>query len=96
MLKMKHKFTSIFLLVIFSFMSSYFLVLQIYEHRSTFALLESLKLKKEELSFQSNILIEEVQFSKNQISLRKYATESLGMRTPNLDERVYLTGGVEK
>ena len=77
-------------------MSSYFLVLQIYEHRSTFALLESLKLKKEELSFQSNILIEEVQFSKNQISLRKYATESLGMRTPNLDERVYLTGGVEK
>mgnify|MGYP001171703436 CR=1 FL=1 len=96
MLKLKYKFTSILLMVIFSFISSYLLVLQTYEHRSTFALLESLKLEKEELSFQSNILIEEVQFSKNQISLRKYAVESLGMRTPTFDERVYLTGRIEK
>tara|TARA_B100002051_G_scaffold239974_1_gene243600 strand:+ start:801 stop:1007 length:207 start_codon:yes stop_codon:yes gene_type:complete len=63
--------------------------LQTYDYRSSFSSLESLKLEKEELSFQSNILLEEVKFSKNQISLRKFASENLGMILPH-HERVYL------
>ena len=60
MLNIKHKLISISLLVSISFLSSYKLVLQTYEHRTLFAELENLRLEKEELSFQSNILIEEV------------------------------------
>ena len=73
-----------------SFFSSYKLVMQTYEHRSTFADLEKLKLENEELSFQSNILIEEVKYFNNHISLRKYASENLGMVTPDLKDRVFL------
>ena len=73
-----------------SFFSSYQLVTQTYEHRSTFADLEKLKLENEELSFQSNILIEEVKYFNNQISLRKYSVENLGMVTPDLKNRVFL------
>ena len=64
--------------------------MQTYEHRSTFADLEKLKLENEELSFQSNILIEEVKYFNNHISLRKYASENLGMVTPDLKDRVFL------
>ena len=73
-----------------SFFSCCQLVIQTYEHRNTFANLEKLKLKNEELSFQSNILIEEVKYFNNQISLRKYASENLGMVTPDLKDRVFL------
>jgi cell division protein FtsL len=66
-------------------------VLQIYEHRSSFAALENLKLQKEELSFQSNILIEEVKYFNNHISLRKYASENLGMIMPSNQERVFIS-----
>ncbi|MFL2707169.1 MAG: cell division protein FtsL [Gammaproteobacteria bacterium] len=74
----------------FSFFSCYQLVMQTYEHRSTFAHLEKLKLENEELSFQSNILIEEVKYFNNHISLRKYASENLGMVTPDLKDRVFI------
>jgi len=73
-----------------SFFSCCQLVIQTYEHRNTFANLEKLKLKNEELSFQSNILIEEVKYFNNHISLRKYALENLGMVTPDLKNRVFL------
>ena len=73
-----------------SFVSCNQLVMQTYEHRSTFADLEKLKLENEELSFQSNILIEEVKYFNNHISLRKYASENLGMVTPDLKDRVFL------
>ena len=36
--------------------------------------------------------MEEVKFINNQVSLRKYATESLGMIMPN-DQRIYLPRG---
>ena len=71
MLSYRLTFILISSLALLAFVSSYKLVLQIYDHRDTFSNLETLKLKKEELSFQSNILIEEVQYYKNQISLRK-------------------------
>ena len=74
------------------FLSSYQLVLQTYEYRSAFAELEQLKIQKQELSSKTNILMEEVKFINNQVSLRKYATESLGMIMPN-DQRIYLPRG---
>ena len=96
MLNIKYKLISISLLVSISFLSSYKLVLQTYEHRTIFAELENLRLEKEELSFQSNILIEEVKYYKNHISLRKYASEKLGMVIPKDKDRVYLTRRIDK
>ena len=96
MLNFKYKLISVFLLVSISFLSSYKLILQTYEHRALFAELENLRLEKEELSFQSNILIEEVKYYKNHISLRKYASEKLGMVIPKDRDRVYLTRRIDK
>ena len=96
MLNFKYKLISVFLLVSISFLSSYKLILQTYEHRALFAELENLRLEKEELSFQSNILIEEVKYYKNHISLRKYASEKLGMIIPKDKDRVYLTKRIDK
>ena len=95
MLSYRLTFTLISSLAILSFVSSYKLVLQIYDHRDTFSNLETLKLKKEELSFQSNILIEEVQYYKNQISLRKFASENLGMIIPDNQQRVYISRRID-
>ncbi len=91
MLSYKLTFILISLLALLAFVSSYKLVLQVYDHRDTFSNLETLKLKKEELSFQSNILIEEVQYYKNQISLRKFASENLGMINPDNQQIVYVS-----
>ena len=95
MLSYKLTFILISLLALLAFVSSYKLVLQIYDHRDTFSNLETLKLKKEELSFQSNILIEEVQYYKNQISLRKFASENLGMIIPDNQQRVYFSRRID-
>ena len=95
MLSYRLTFILISLLALLAFVSSYKLVLQIYDHRDTFSNLETLKLKKEELSFQSNILIEEVQYFKNQISLRKFASENLGMIIPDNQQRVYVSRRID-
>ena len=94
MLKDHFKFLSLSFLVLILFASSLLLVLQTYDYRSSFSSLENLKLEKEELSFQSNILLEEVKFSNNQISLRKFSSENLGMVLPD-HERVYLERRVD-
>ena len=95
MLSYRLTFILISLLALLAFVSSYKLILQIYDHRNTFSNLETLKLKKEELSFQSNILIEEVQYYKNQISLRKFASENLGMIIPDNQQRVYISRRID-
>lgn len=95
MLSYRLTFILISLLALLAFVSSYKLVLQIYDHRDTFSNLETLKLKKEGLSFQSNILIEEVQYYKNQISLRKFASENLGMIIPDNQQRVYVSRRID-
>ena len=95
MLSYRLTFILISLLALLAFVSSYKLVLQIFDHRDTFSNLETLKLKKEELSFQSNILIEEVQYYKNQISLRKFASENLGMIIPDNQQRVYVSRRID-
>ena len=94
MLRDHFKLLSLSFLILILFASSLLLVLQTYEYRSSFSSLENLKLEKEELSFQSNILLEEVKFSNNQISLRKLASENLGMVLPD-HERVYLERRVD-
>ena len=81
------------LLFAFSFTSSLALVLQTYEYRNSFSTLEKLKMEKEELYFTSSVLIEEVEYYKNNISLREVALNSLGMRLPANEERVIVTKG---
>lgn len=90
MLSVRNKIILISFLIASSFLSTFKLLLQTYDHRSTFANLENMKLEKEELSFQSNILLEEVKYFKNQISLRKFASENLGMIIPNNKESTFL------
>ena len=90
MLRNQNKIFIISLLIATSFISSYKLLIQTYDHRTAFAQLEKLTLEKEDLSFQSNILIEEVKYFNNHISLRKYASENLGMVTPDLKDRVFV------
>ena len=81
------------LLFIISFTSSLALVLQTYDYRNSFSALDKLKMEKEELYFKSSILIEEVEYYKNHISLREVALNSLGMRLPSSKERVLVTKG---
>ena len=81
------------LLFVISFASSLVLVLQTYEFRNSFSTLDQLKVEKDELYFKSSILIEEVEYYKNHISLREVALNSLGMRLPVNKERVIVTKG---
>ena len=81
------------LLFVISFTSSLALVLQTYEYRISFSALDKLKMEKEELYFKSSILIEEVEYYKNHISLREVALNSIGVRLPVDKERVVLTKG---
>ncbi len=96
MLNAKSKIIVISSLVIASFLSTYKMILQTHDHRDAFASLESIRLEREELSFQSNILIEEVKYFKNQISLRKFASDNLGMIIPSNKERKYLERSLKK
>jgi len=96
MLNAKSKIIVISFLVIASFLSTYKMILQTHDHRETFAALESIRLEREELSFQSNILIEEVKYFKNQISLRRFASDNLGMIIPSSKERKYLVRSLKK
>ena len=80
-------------LFVISFTSSLALVLQTYEYRNSFSTLDKLKMKKEELYFTSGLLIEQVEYYKNHISLREVALNSLGMRLPANKERVVVTRG---
>ena len=81
------------LLFAISFTSSLALVLQTYEYRNSFSTLDKLKLEKQELYIKSSILIEEVEYYKNHISLREVALNSLGMRLPTIKERIVVTKG---
>jgi len=78
---------------VISFTSSLALVLQTYEYRNLFSTLDKLKIEKEELYFKSSILIEEVEYYKNHISLREVALNSLGMRLPKFNERIVVVKG---
>ena len=77
-------------------LSSIYLVSQVYDFRISFSEIEELNQKQEELSFQSNLLLNEVENYRNQLTIRKKATESLGMRPPLLKEQVTLFKEVSK
>ena len=95
---MKHiqNYLTLALFFIISFTSSLATVLQTYEYRNSFSALDKLKIETEELYFKSSILIEEVEYYKNHISLREVALNSLGMRLPVNKEIVELSKGENK
>ena len=70
--------------------SSLIVIWQTYEHKVAFSLVDDLKINNNELSFQSNTLIEEVQYSRNQLTLRRVAQNNLGMRAPKLNEKIII------
>ena len=96
MLKVESKIIVISFLLIASFFSTYQMIMQTHDHRNTFANLENIRLEKEELSFQSNILIEEVKYFKNQISMRRFASDNLGMIIPSDTDRNYIVRSLQK
>ena len=96
MLRVESKVTVISFLFIASFISTYQMIMQTHDHRNTFANLENIRLEKEELSFQSNILIEEVKYFKNQISMRRFASDNLGMIIPSDTDRNYIVRSLQK
>ena len=96
MLRVESKIIVISFLLIASFFSTYQMIMQTHDHRNTFANLENIRLEKEELSFQSNILIEEVKYFKNQISMRRFASDNLGMIIPSDADRNYIVRSLQK
>ena len=62
------------------------LILRTYEYKIAFSLLDELKLKKELLTSNTDLYIEQIEEDRNQISIRKIATTNLGMITPNKNE----------
>ena len=86
-------YCTVALLFAISFTSSLALVLQTYEYRNAFSALDKLKMEKQELYFKSSILIEEVEYYKNHISLREVALNSLGMSLPVNKEKVIVIKG---
>ena len=92
-MKGKRNYLTLVLLFTISFTSCLALVLQTYEYRNSFSELHKLKIEKEELYFKSSILIEEVEYYKNHISLREVALNSLGMSLPVNKEKVIVIKG---
>ena len=88
-------FTLISLSVMILF-SSVILVQQIYEYRTSLSLSDQLQIKSEELSFQTNILLEEISFFRNQTNLRKVAIETLNMHSPSSSEKIIIFKEREK
>ena len=71
--------------------SSIYLVFQIYDYRITFSKKDRLNNKYEGLSFRANLLLNEIEYFKNQLTIREVATEKLGMRSPKLKEQILIT-----
>ena len=63
--------------------SSIYLVAQVYDSRVTFSEKDKVNNKYESLSFKFNLLLNEVEYFRNQLTIRKVATEKLGMRSPS-------------
>ena len=68
--------------------SSIYLVAQVYDFRVTFSEKDKVNNKYESLSFKFNLLLNEVEYFRNQLTIRKVATEKLGMRSPSLNHQI--------
>ena len=71
--------------------SSIYLGGQVYDFRVTFSEKDKLNNKYESLSFKFNLLLNEVEYFRNQLTIRKVATEKLGMRSPSLSDQILIT-----
>ena len=71
--------------------SSIYLVAQVYDFRVTFSEKVKVNNKYESLSFKFNLLLNEVEYFRNQLTIRKVATEKLGMRSPSLNDQINIT-----
>ena len=71
--------------------SSIYLVAQIYDFRVTFSEKDKVNNKYESLSFKFNLLLNEVEYFRNQLTIRKVATEKLGMLSPSLNDQILIT-----
>ena len=81
--------TSIISSLIFGIMvSSIYLVAQVYDFRVTFSEKDKVNNKYESLSFKFNLLLNEVEYFRNQLTIRKIATEKLGMHSPSLRDQI--------
>ena len=91
------KKTSIISSLVFGLMvSSIYLVAQVYDFRVTFSEKDKVNNKYESLSFKFNLLLNEVEYFRNQLTIRKVATENLGMRSPNLNDQILITKESQK
>ena len=68
--------------------SSIYLVAQVYDFRVTFSEKDKVNNKYESLSFKFNLLLNEVEYFRNQLTIRKVATEKLGMSSPSLNDQI--------
>ena len=71
--------------------SSIYLVGQVYDFRVTFSEKDKINNKYESLSFKFNLLLNEVEYFRNQLTIRKVATEKLGMRSPSLNDQILIS-----
>ncbi len=71
--------------------SSIYLVAQVYDFRVTFSEKDKVNNKYESLSFKFNLLLNEVEYFRNQLTIRKVATEKLGMHSPSLNNQILVT-----
>ena len=71
--------------------SSIYLVAQVYDFRVTFSEKDKVNNKLESLSFKFNLLLNEVEYFRNQLTIRKVATEKLGMHSPRFNDQILIT-----
>jgi len=71
--------------------SSIYLITQVYDFRVTFSEINKVNNKYESLSFKSNLLLSEVEYFRNQLTIREVATEKLGMRSPRFNDQIIIT-----
>ena len=83
-------FSSLCLLSVACFVSAIYLILQTYDSRVSFSEIEKLNKEEENLSLQLNLLISEVEHFRNQLTIRKIATEKLGMTSPTKEQQVFV------
>ena len=89
--------TSIISSLVFGLMvSSIYLVTQVYDFRVTFSEKDKVNNKYESLSFKFNLLLNEVEYFRNQLTIRKVATEKLGMRSPSLNDQILISNESSK
>ena len=70
--------------------SSIYLVAQVYDFRVTFSEKDKVNNKYESLSFKFNLLLNEVEYFRNQLTIRKVATEKLGMHSPSMNDQILI------